>query len=156
MVVAPNDQSLYNDDGWIHWANEYGIELVETITYTTLRGSRGKTKHPWLKIDSEDKKNYTATGEFRYMARTGLFIIFDEYHKATKRIILQLESSDTWLELGYSSFLMNTTKLLAIPSLIGLVPLWSKLAKSSGNIVESLCSVSLQVIRKSTILKFSG
>jgi hypothetical protein len=81
MIIAPSDTSLTNEDGWIHHAKEYGVELVDSMPYSTLRGARGKVSHKWLSVDPEDKKKWTATSAFEQLCANGLFLIFDEFHK---------------------------------------------------------------------------
>lgn len=82
MIVAPSETSLDNADGWLQHAENWGIEITYATTYTALRGGRGKVSHPWLKPDPEDRKSWTATKEFHRLCRSGLFLVFDEFHHA--------------------------------------------------------------------------
>lgn len=80
MVVAPSELSLKNKDGWLFWADQFGLTLDITITYSKLVGRNNKVKHPFL-IPDENKKKWSSSPEFREFCQNGLFIIFDEYHK---------------------------------------------------------------------------
>ena len=80
FLVAPSDCSLYNDDGWIAHAEEYGVEFEEATTYSSLRGNCGRVKHPWLIPDPNDKKNWHASEEFAKLCKKGVVLIFDEVH----------------------------------------------------------------------------
>lgn len=80
-VVAPNIQSLCNDDGWLRWAKEYGVVLERATTYSELRSKNDA----WLlKDDANKKKGYHASPKFNEIAQHGIFIIFDEFHMATR------------------------------------------------------------------------
>ena len=84
-IVAPNQQSIQNDDGWLKWAEKYGIVIEKAITYASLRGRGGSISNGWLIKDPESKKKgYHATEHFRTIAKAGLFLIFDEFHMATR------------------------------------------------------------------------
>jgi hypothetical protein len=87
MVVGPNDSSLTSADSWGYWANEYDIPLEIATTYTMLRGGQGTVSHDWLIPDKNDKTNWCASKKFEKLCEEGLFIIFDEFHKATRKSI---------------------------------------------------------------------
>lgn len=87
MVVAPNDSSLTSADSWGFWAEEYGIDIEIATTYTMLRGGQGTVSHDWLIPDKTDKTNWRASKTFEKLCERGLFIIFDEFHKATRKSI---------------------------------------------------------------------
>ncbi len=87
MVVAPNDSSLNSDDSWLKWAKVYGIEIEIATTYSQLRGGQGSVSHDWLIPDKEDKMEWVATRTFNKLCEKGMFIIFDEFHKATRKSI---------------------------------------------------------------------
>lgn len=80
MVVAPSETSLNNSDGWLQHAENWGIEIEYSTTYTSLRGGRGKVSHPWLTPNSEDRKDWKASKAFHKLCSSGLFLIFDEFH----------------------------------------------------------------------------
>ena len=92
MVVAPNYMSLNNDDGWLKWADKYGVDISISTTYSQLIGGKSKksktrkVKHPWL-IPNNDKKKWKASAEFEKICGKGLFIIFDEFHKTKNQSI---------------------------------------------------------------------
>lgn len=80
-IVAPNKQSLLNDDGWLYWAKKYEIVLERATTYSELRNKHDE----WLyKDDTNKKKGYHASPAFNSLAQNGIFIIFDEFHMATR------------------------------------------------------------------------
>jgi len=84
-IIAPNQQSLENDDGWLSWAKKYGIIVEKAITYASLRGRGSTITNGWLYKDpSSKKKGYHATELFRAIASAGIFLIFDEFHMATR------------------------------------------------------------------------
>lgn len=87
FIVGASHQSLHNSDGWIHWAKEYGIDITDTITYTKLRGCKGTVKHDWLVPIPETNQKYEASKKFKKLTNDGVFIIFDEFHKATRKSI---------------------------------------------------------------------
>ena len=80
FIVAPSDNSLNNDDGWLSHAEKFGIEVKTSSTYSALRGGRGSVSHPWLIPDPKKKKNWVASPEFEELCSRGLFLIFDEFH----------------------------------------------------------------------------
>ena len=82
MIIAPNEISLGSDDGWKFHAEEFGIEIMATATYPSLRGGQGKVSHPWLIPDRNYKKKWKASKEFEKKCQQGLFLIFDEFHNA--------------------------------------------------------------------------
>ena len=83
-LVGSSDQSIYSDDGWFNWSKRYGIKLDVMMTYPQLRAYRGQTHHPFLVYDP-DTKEYHASEEFEKMAAQGIFLIFDEFHKSTRK-----------------------------------------------------------------------
>ena len=87
MVVGPNDSSLTSADSWGFWAKEYGIDLEIATTYTMLRGGQGTVSHDWLVPNKYDKTDWKASKKFEKLCEQGLFIIFDEFHKATRKSI---------------------------------------------------------------------
>nr|WIL04068.1 DEAD/SNF2-like helicase [Cedratvirus lena] len=64
-------------DNWRKYIAEYGLEEVAVISYQSLRGARGKTKHPLLCIRD---KEYYATEDFRAEVERGVLLVFDEVH----------------------------------------------------------------------------
>ena len=80
FIVAPSDNSLKNDDGWLAHAKEFGIEVMASATYPSLRGGQGKVSHPWLIPDPTNKRKWVASKEFAKKCKEGLFLIFDEFH----------------------------------------------------------------------------
>ena len=87
MVVAPNDSSLNSDDSWLKWAKVYGIEIEIATTYSQLRGGQGSVSHDWLVPDKTDKMEWIASRTFEKLCEKGMFLIFDEFHKATRKSI---------------------------------------------------------------------
>ena len=87
MVVGPNDSSLTSADSWGFWAKEYDIDLEIATTYTMLRGGQGSVSHDWLIPNKYDKTDWKASKSFEKLCEQGLFIIFDEFHKATRKSI---------------------------------------------------------------------
>jgi len=84
-IIAPNQQSLENDDGWLFWAKQYGIIVEKALTYSSLRGRGSSIANGWLYKDpTSKKKGYHATELFRAIANAGIFLIFDEFHMATR------------------------------------------------------------------------
>ena len=81
--VAPSSQSLHGEDGVLAHAKTYGIDLAIATTYSGLIARKGKVHHQWLIYD-KDTKQYYATGKFNDLATKGVFLIFDEVHKATR------------------------------------------------------------------------
>jgi len=81
VIVAPNVQSLRNDDGWENWAKRYDIVIERATTYAALRSKNEE----WLYKDNiNGKKGYHASPKFNSLAQEGIFIIFDEFHMATR------------------------------------------------------------------------
>ena len=83
MLVAPSDTSLNNDDGWCKLAEEFDIDIAIKTTYPQIRVSK-----EFLIAESTEKKkdkDWHATEEFEKLCKQGLFIIFDEFHKATRK-----------------------------------------------------------------------
>ncbi|SPN79165.1 DEAD/SNF2 DNA/RNA helicase [Cedratvirus Zaza IHUMI] len=64
-------------DNWKKYIKEYGLEEVAVISYPSLRGARGKTKHPLLTIREGE---YYATEDFRAEVERGMLLVFDEVH----------------------------------------------------------------------------
>ena len=87
MVVAPNDSSLNSDDSWLKWAKVYGIEIEIATTYSQLRGGQGSVSHDWLIPDKEDKMEWRSSPTFEKLCEKGMFLIFDEFHEATRKSI---------------------------------------------------------------------
>ena len=87
MIVAPNDSSLTSADSWGSWAEAFGLEFEIATTYTMLRGGQGSVSHDWLIPNKYDKTDWTASKQFEKLCEGGLFIIFDEFHKATRKSI---------------------------------------------------------------------
>jgi len=85
-IIAPNQQSLHNDDGWLFWAEQYGIVIEKATTYASIRGKGAIMSDDWLvKNDKENKKTaYHASDKFNAIAAAGIFLIFDEFHMATR------------------------------------------------------------------------
>ena len=92
MIVAPSELSLNNDDGWLKWAETFGVNVDVSITYSKLIGSKSRktgkytVKHPWL-IPNNDKKKWETSPEFEQLCAYGVFIIFDESHKTKNQSI---------------------------------------------------------------------
>lgn len=86
MVVAPNEQSLNQTNGWLDLAEKHGVDLVSSITYSKLRGHKSKFNHHnyLFKPDPTKKTSFAATRAFRKLCAGGLFLIFDECHMATR------------------------------------------------------------------------
>jgi hypothetical protein len=87
FLVAPSDASLNSNDGWLFHAKQYDVKLEVSITYTSLRGARGKVSHKWLVPPKSDKygkteKEWQATKHFAELCAHGVFLIFDEFHHA--------------------------------------------------------------------------
>jgi len=80
FLVAPNETSLHNDDGWLAHAKTMDVKFEEAMTYTTLRGVSGRLKHDWLTANPDDKKDWRATPELIALCKEGCFFIFDEMH----------------------------------------------------------------------------
>ena len=84
-IIAPNKQSLYNDDGWVKWADRYGLIVEKATTYSSIRGRGLTISNGWLYKNSTNRKEgYHATNKFEAIARAGIFLIFDEFHMATR------------------------------------------------------------------------
>jgi len=84
-IIAPHRESLENDDGWLHWAKKYGIVIEKATTYSSLRSNKMKVYDDWLcKTDMDKKKGYHASGKFEKLAKQGIFLIFDEFHIASR------------------------------------------------------------------------
>lgn len=63
---------------WKKYTDLYGIEVLDIISYETLRGCRGKVKHGLLSLSNN---KYSPTKELVQAVRGGLFLIYDEVHK---------------------------------------------------------------------------
>ena len=83
-IVASSHQSLYSSDSWDSWAKKYGIDIEIMLTYDQLRQHRNKVSHPWL-VYNQYTKTYSASTKFEMLSQNGLFLIFDEYHKTTRK-----------------------------------------------------------------------
>lgn len=84
-IVAPNRESLENDDGWLRWAKQYGVVIEKATTYAALRSRKMMVYDDWLcKNDMDKKRGYHASGKFEKLAQQGIFLIFDEFHMATR------------------------------------------------------------------------
>ncbi len=86
-IIAPSYQSLHSEDGWLSWVDKYGIDIEFTLRYSSIISHKGNISHPWLirKLESKKKYNYISTSFFDKVASEGLFLIFDEFHKATRK-----------------------------------------------------------------------
>lgn len=87
FLVAPSDTSLNNKDGWLVHAKNANVDIEVGITYTSLRGARGKVSHKWLippqtNENGKTEKEWKTTKEFNQLAAHGVFLIFDEFHHA--------------------------------------------------------------------------
>ena len=87
MIVGPNDTSLTSADSWGSWAEAFDLEYEIATTYTMLRGGQGTVSHDWLIPNKYDKTDWVASKKFEKLCEEGLFIIFDEFHKATRKSI---------------------------------------------------------------------
>ena len=87
MIVGPNDSSLTSADSWGSWAEAFDLEYEIATTYTMLRGGQGSVSHDWLIPNKYDKTDWVASKSFEKLCEQGLFIIFDEFHKATRKSI---------------------------------------------------------------------
>lgn len=83
-IVAPNKQSLLGDDGWLHWAKQYGVDLSFALTYSQLIARNNNVSHPWLVYDAMNN-DYHASPSLDTLCQSGVFVIFDEYHRATRK-----------------------------------------------------------------------
>lgn len=74
IVITP--KSTINN--WKKWAEYYGIHVICIMTYQSLRGQDCyELNHPFLeKVDGE----YRATETFEQCVKSGLLLVFDEYH----------------------------------------------------------------------------
>lgn len=102
LVVGPS--STLNN--WRKWAKIYGVNLIRAITYQSLRGNNDNLNHPFLK---RKKGVYEITELFTEYVRSGLLLVFDEYHNL-KNNNSQLASSHTLVKevvrlvsMGYKS-----------------------------------------------------
>ena len=84
-IIAPSKASLENDDGWLYWAKKYGVVIEKATTYAALRSRKMMVYDDWLcKNDMDKRKGYHASGKFEKLAQQGIFLIFDEFHMATR------------------------------------------------------------------------
>ena len=83
VIVASNKQSLYGTDSWDTWKTKYEIDVVFMKTYSELIQRNSKTYHSWLVYDPLTR-SYSATEKFEALAKQGIFLVFDEFHKATR------------------------------------------------------------------------
>ena len=65
-------------DNWVKWADLYGINLIANMTYQSLRGQECyDLNHKLLeRVNGE----YRTTPYFEECVKSGLLLIFDEYH----------------------------------------------------------------------------
>ena len=79
-----------------HWrkvTKEFGINLIDALSYASLRGSRGSTlNHPYL-IRSNNK--YSTTDPFDQLIKKGTLLVFDEVHNLKNLNTLQREAALT-------------------------------------------------------------
>jgi hypothetical protein len=80
-IIGPNKQSLNNDDGWLWWVKKYNLVIEKATTYSALRGKGFVIADDWL---CRDINGYHSTNKFNSITQAGLFIIFDEFHMATR------------------------------------------------------------------------
>lgn len=84
-IIASGKTAIQNDDGWKFWAEQYGITIEKATTYSAIRGKGTSISDDWIYKNNDDKKiGYHATEKFKSIAKEGIFIIFDEFHMATR------------------------------------------------------------------------
>lgn len=85
-IIGPNWTSLKNDDGWLYWAEKYGIQIEKAFPYHLLQGRLKNRDKDWIhKHDAQHKRDmYRPSPWFRAIAKAGIFLIFDEFHMATR------------------------------------------------------------------------
>lgn len=67
---------------WKKYAKVYGINIIAIMTYELLRGQSGKVSHGLLyRVKDAHRDEYHATDLFDQCVRSGLLLVFDEYHK---------------------------------------------------------------------------
>jgi hypothetical protein len=74
IVVCPKS----TQQQWVDITTEYGILLIDTITYSGLRGSKIHSPHHGLLTRNGDK--FEPTQRFRDLVANGLLLVFDEFH----------------------------------------------------------------------------
>lgn len=60
---------------WKNYCAMYGITLITAITYQSLRGTKGKTNNPLLKVVGD---TYLPSDYFRSWAAHGMLLVYDE------------------------------------------------------------------------------
>jgi hypothetical protein len=74
MVICP----VSAVSNWKRCAKMYGINLLGIMSYETLRGQSGKVSHNLLEVVGEE---YRSTEVFDQCVKSGLLLVFDEYHR---------------------------------------------------------------------------
>ena len=73
LVVGPVSVLPY----WNMVAEDFGVNVLSTLSYAALRGASGKVNHAFL---DRNGKGYSVTGYFRQCLEAKVLLIFDEVH----------------------------------------------------------------------------
>ena len=74
IIVITTKGTINN---WKKYATQYGINLIDVMSYQTLRGQNTQVKHSLLETINEE---YVATDFFTKCVMKGILLVFDEYH----------------------------------------------------------------------------
>ena len=88
LVVAP----VSTLSMWTKLAKEYAVELVQAISYASLRGTKNGINHDWL--DRSDD-TFWFTQEFEDLVQEGVLLVFDEVHNLKNKKTSQIISAHT-------------------------------------------------------------
>ena len=86
LVVSPKSLTTK----WKVVTEEYGVELVDTITYGLLRGTKNKCNHPWL---TRSNDQFYPTREFQDLVRSGVLVVFDEIGHIKNKKAMQTKAA---------------------------------------------------------------
>ncbi len=86
LVVAP----VSTLSMWNRTASEFGVEMVKTISYASLRGTKKGVNHIYL--DRTDDQ-FRVTPTFKELVREGILLVFDEMHNLKNKKTAQIASA---------------------------------------------------------------
>ena len=109
LVVAP----VSTISMWKKTAEEYGVELVDVLSYAGLRGTKNGVKHPWLDRTQDE---FWASKDFTKLVNEGVLVVFDEMHNLKNKATAQIYSAHSLaIEVAASKGVSRIALLSATP-----------------------------------------
>ena len=127
-------------DKWVNMM-EYGLPLVQCITYPSLRGASGhQPTHPYLTKNDSDDNDFRVTQEYIDLIRSGVLVIVDEVQNLKNVTTSQFHACMTMIQEIHTSgtskcLLLSGTPIdkeeqcVALFRLMGVMKRHSELAK---------------------------